>query len=57
MNYDDTEARIDALHTEAEELADIAKHTDDPKEAARLRKKATRLVREAASLRGPEEDA
>lgn len=48
------EQRIDALHAEAEDLADLAKHTDDTEEAARLRKEATALVRRAARIREEE---
>lgn len=53
---EDLAARIDVLHDEAEELADLAKHTADPETADGLRRQATRLVRQAARLRAQMED-
>lgn len=51
MNLDDPRAEIDALHLQAEDLADLARAHGDPLEANRLRKEARRLVQQAARLR------
>ena len=50
-DFDSIEDRIDALHAEAEELADIANACTDPRKAARYREDAKRKVRQAARLR------
>lgn len=51
MNYPDR------LHDHAEELADIAKHTEDPETREELLAKADALVRQAAHAREQSEAA
>ncbi|WP_166139606.1 hypothetical protein [Nocardioides ochotonae] len=54
MSWDDDHDRAaDALHDEAELLADMARfaHFGDPERAAELRQRATDLVRLAAAIR------
>lgn len=55
--YDDPEVLIDRLHEEAEDLADLAKHTADQHERTRLRTEARRRVQKAARLRAQIEEA
>ena len=50
-DYDDVPAQIDRLHEEAEDLAETARHTPDPRCARELREDARRKIREAARLR------
>lgn len=57
IDYDNLEAEIDRLHEEAEDLADLAKHTKSASYAAELREDARRRVRAAARLRAQIEEA
>lgn len=57
MDFDEpVYTKIDRLHAQAEELADLAKHTHDPDKARRLRASASRLLRQAARHRQQLED-
>jgi transaldolase len=57
IDFDNLPAEIDRLHSEAEDLRDLASITVSPEYAAELRQDATRLVRQAARLRAQIEEA
>lgn len=49
--FDEVAAQIDALHLEAEDLADMARNTPNAARAAEYREDAKRRIRKAARLR------
>lgn len=51
IDYDNLPAEIDRLHSEAEDLSDLAAHVDDLDKATELRNRASVKVRTAARLR------
>ena len=57
IDHDNLPASIEALHEEAEELASLARLTEDPEQAKKYRADAQRKVKVAAQLRAQSEAA